>query len=124
MKFTMTYRMTVPICLCELEIDEERLVEDFGSVENFLLWCKNQPETQKERNLLKKLSEQFPMEVDDYVKSVGSHNRTFKGHRFDDFKGIDEGGLEDYEHLIESENNLRFKKKDGSVVSEVRVGFE
>ena len=53
MKFTMRYEVRIPTNLCEVDIDEEKIKEDFGSVENFILWTKNEPNTQKERNLLK-----------------------------------------------------------------------
>ena len=67
----MSYEMKIFTNLCEVDIDEEKIKEDFGSVENFILWTKNEPNTQKERNLLKKLEEKFPMDVEDYIHSNG-----------------------------------------------------
>ena len=40
MKFTMRYEVRIPTNLCEVDIDEEKIKEDFGSVENFILWTK------------------------------------------------------------------------------------
>ena len=124
MKFTMRYEVRIPTNLCEVDIDEVKIKEDFGSVENFILWTKNEPNSQKERNLLKKLGEKFPMDVEDYIHSNGQHIQTFKGHRFDTLKWVGEGGLENNQTQINYEKSLRFTRKDGRSVKDVIVGFE
>lgn len=124
MKFTMSYEMKIFTNLCEVDIDEEKIKEDFGSVENFILWTKNEPNTQKERNLLKKLEEKFPMDVEDYIHSVGQHIQTFKGYRFDTLRSVSVGGLDNNQTQINYEKSIGFKKKDGRSVKDVIVGFE
>jgi len=124
MKFTVSYKMEIHTNLSEIDISEDRIIEDFGSVENFILWTKNEPTNQKERNLLKKLSEKFPMDKVDYIKSVGNHIQSFQGHRFDVLHGVYEGGLDQHQDIINFEKSIGFKKRDGTKVKEVKIEFE
>jgi len=124
MKFTVKYKMQIQTNLSEVEISEDRIIEDFGSVENFLLWCNENPIKQKERNLLKKLSEKFPMFPEDYIKSVGNHIQTFQGHRFDMLHGVSEGGLDQHQDTINFEKSIGFENRDGTRVKEVKIEFD
>jgi len=124
MKFTVNYKKMIQTNLSEIEISEDRIIEDFGSVENFLLWTKDEPTNQKERNLLKKLSEKFLMDPVDYIKSVGNHIQTFQGHRFDVLHGVYEGGFDKHQHIIDYEKSIGFRKRDGTSVKEVKIEFE
>jgi hypothetical protein len=124
MKFTVNVKRMITTNLSEVDINEDKINEDFGSVDNFLLWIKGVSNTQKERNLLKKLDEKFPMDKEDYIQSVGNHIHTYEGTRFDTVNGIYEGGLDKHQHIIDYEKSLRFKKKDGTVVNEIKIEFE
>ena len=73
MKFTVNFKKVINLNLSEVDIGEDRLIEDFGSVENFHIWVKRETYNRKEQNLLKKLLKKFPMDIEDYIKSVGTH---------------------------------------------------
>lgn len=124
MKFTINYKKVTTTILSEVDISEDRINEDFGSVENFIVWTKNEPSNQKERNLLKKLNDKFPMDVEDYIQSVGKHIKTFEGHRFDMLNGVYEGGFDQHQHIIDREKSIGFKKRDGTRVKEVKIEFK
>ena len=102
-----------------MDIDEEKIKEDFGSVENFILWTKNEPNTQGK--IYSKVGRKFPMDVEDYIHSNGQHIQTFKGHRFDTLKWVGEGGLENNQTQINYEKSSDLPERMESVGI---VGFE
>lgn len=124
MKFTVSFKKVINLNLSEIDISEDRLIEDFGSVENFHIWVKRETYDQKERNLLKKLLEKFPMDIEDYIKSVGTHIQSYEGDRFDTFDNVYEGGLDEHQHMIDYDKSVSFKKRDGTIVKEVKIEFE
>lgn len=124
MRLTVTYKKVINTNLSEVDISEDRLIEDFGSVENFHIWVKRETYDQKERNLLKKLLEKFPMDIEDYIKSVGTHIQSYEGDRFDTFDNVYVGGLDEHQHMIDYDKSVSFKKRDGTIVKEVKIEFE
>jgi len=123
MKFTVSFKKVINLNLSEVDISEDRLIEDFGSVENFHIWVKRETYNRKEQNLLKKLLEKFPMDVEDYIKSVGTHIQSFEGFRFDTLNGVYEGGLDEHQHMIDYDKSVSFKKGDGTSVKEIKIEF-
>ena len=132
MKITVGYEVSL-ILQTELEINEDQIVKDFGSLENFDLWNRFRPndldgETslsprdfsggRKEYNLYRvikdKLDEEFQEDcVGDsinqpyeYLRKFGTKTKSEEGHRWDRVDSISLGSLEDnrYPYLLTEES--------------------
>ena len=139
MKITVGYEISL-ILQTELEISESKILEDFGSIENFDLWNRFRPNDcdgesslsardfsggRKEYNLYKvikdKLDEDFQRDdctngvnqPYEYLRKFGKKTRSEEGHRWDRLESINLGSLDDNRYpylLIEDPISIDFEE--------------
>tara|TARA_B100001093_G_scaffold26923_1_gene23620 strand:- start:1171 stop:1611 length:441 start_codon:yes stop_codon:yes gene_type:complete len=131
MKITVGYEVSL-IIQTELEINEDQIIKDFGSVENFDLWNRFRPNDldsdtnlssrdfsggRKEYNLYRvikdKLDEDFHKDGAinginqpyEYLRKFGIKTKSEEGHRWDRVDSINLGSLENnrYPYLLTDE---------------------
>ena len=139
MKVTVGYEVSL-ILQTELEISEDQVLKDFGSIENFDLWNRFRPNDldgesslsardfsggRKEYNLYKviknKMDEDFRSSEGnngvnqpyEYLRKFGKKTKSEEGHRLDRVDSISLGSLEDNRYpylLIDDPINIDFEK--------------
>ena len=138
MKVTVGYEVSL-IIQTELEINEDQVLKDFGSIENFDLWNRFRPNDldgesslsardfsggRKEYNLYKviknKMDEDFRSSEGnngvnqpyEYLRKFGKKTKSEEGHRLDRVDSISLGSLEDNRYpylLIDDPINIDFE---------------
>ena len=138
MKVTVGYEVSL-ILQTELEINEDQVLKDFGSIENFDLWNRFRPNDldgesslsardfsggRKEYNLYKviknKMDEDFRSNEGnngvnqpyEYLRKFGKKTKSEEGHRLDRVNAISLGSLEDNRYpylLIDNPINIDFE---------------